>query len=187
MPQANSLAFEGKKHISIIKLGISQIYLNEDKISAVKKWFDPHDLRNFEPLPVHDFGNGKLTLTDGHSRAFVAYQTGVAKIPVIYDTDDIVTSGTGQMLYKNDIAWCERFGLNDIRDLERRIISNGEYQDLWIGRCDKAYNLLTETDEQQRKEWQALHPDMFLYGASEDLRRLYFESSDGKNMIFDLS
>ena len=56
-----------------------------------------------QPLPVHDFGDSRLTLTDGHSRAFTAYQH-KAKVPIVYDTDDIVTCDEGQMLYKNDIV-----------------------------------------------------------------------------------
>jgi len=54
------------------------------------------------------------------------------------------------MLYKNDIAWCERLHLKNISDLASRIVSNEQYEKLWIRRCDHAYNLLTKTDEAQR-------------------------------------
>lgn len=184
MSETKLQQFAHIKYISTTELGISQIYLNEDKLSAIEKWFVGVDISHFEPLPVHDFGNGRLTLTDGHCRAFVAYKKGIAKIPVVYDTDDIVTSETGQMLYKNDIAWCNRFGLNNIGDLERRIISNSEYRDLWIGRCDKAYNLLTQTSEEQRRKLESLRKDLYLYGASEDLRVLYYEDINGNSFEF---
>jgi len=177
--------FNGVKCFPINELGLSQIYLNKDKLLNIEKWFNPNDLSNFPPLPVYDFGNGRLTLTDGHSRAFIAYKYGLDKIPVVYDTDDIITSETGQTLYKNDIIWCERYGLNHICDLESRIISNDEYQRLWIGRCNKAYNLLTQTTEPQRLDLNLLHPELFLYGANEKLDIFFFE--DEKGNLYDFS
>ncbi|MBE6890560.1 MAG: hypothetical protein E7481_00895 [Ruminococcaceae bacterium] len=172
--------FSGIKYITITNLGLSQIYLNEKKLLNIEKWFKPNDLSNFSPIPVHDFGNGRLTITDGHSRAFIAHKHGLEKIPVLYDTDDIVTSQIGQLLYKNDIIWCERFNLNDIRDLGSRIITNEEYQTLWIGRCDKSYNLLTQTTAKQRADFNLLHPNLFLFGSNENLDTLFFEDKAGE-------
>ena len=171
--------FDGVRYISISELRLSQLYLNADKIAAIEAWFDPHNLSNFEPLYVHDFGDQQLTLTDGHSRAFVAYKNSVEKLPVVYDTNEIVTSDTGMLSYKNDIEWCKRFGLRSIADLSTRIVTAAEYQNLWIERCDKAYDLLTQTTEQQRATWQAMYPQLFLYGISEDLKMLYFENASG--------
>ncbi|MBQ4573958.1 MAG: GNAT family N-acetyltransferase [Clostridia bacterium] len=179
-----SVMFSGVRYVPIADLGLSQIYLNDDKLTRIKQWFNPNDITGFQPLPVYDFGNGKLTLTDGHSRAFVAYKTGLCELPVIYDTDEIVTSKTGQMLYKNDIIWCERFDLKSICDLEKRIVSNEEYEIQWIDRCNKAYNLLTKTDEQQRANWQRMHSELYLYGASEDLKSLFFEDIHGNSFSF---
>ena len=76
--------FSNIRYVSITELGLSQIYLNKQKLLTIEKWFDPNDLSNFKPLPVHDFGNKKLTLTDGHSRAFVANKHGVDKITKDY-------------------------------------------------------------------------------------------------------
>lgn len=171
--------FIGVKMIPLIDLGVSQLYLNAEKLANVQKWLNPADLSNFEPLPVYDFGNGKLTLTDGHSRAFSACMMGVQEVPCIYDTDDIVTSETGQLLYQNDIVWCERFRIHSVCDLKDRIISNSLYKDLWIDRCDKAYNLITQTTERQRNRMQSMCSDLYLYGANEDLTLLFFENEEG--------
>ena len=119
--------FEGIRWIAPTELGVSQLYLNEAKLKSIEKWFDPNRMDKWEPLPVYDFGNSKLTLTDGHSRAFVAYQHQV-KVPIVCDTDEIVTNHTGQLLYKNDIIWCLRFGIRTIADLGNRIISAESYQ-----------------------------------------------------------
>ena len=173
--------FSGIKYLSVASLGVSQIFLNEDKLTNIQSWFNPSDLRNFDPLPVHDFGNGKLTLTDGHSRAFLAYTAGIDTVPVVYDLDDLVTSTTGQLLYKNDIVWCDRFKIHSVLDLKDRVISNALYKDLWIDRCDKAYALLTQSTELQRKKWQSMYLDLYLYGANEDVSLLFFEDELGNS------
>ena len=95
-------------------------------------------------------------------QAFVAYQYKV-KIPIVYDMDDMVTSETGQQLYKNDIVWCQRFHIETIADLYNRIVDYSKYQSLWVKRCDFAYNLLTQTSEEERFQIQNRHPDLFLY------------------------
>ena len=171
----NKNQFEGIQYVKVVDLGLSQIYLSADKITRVRRWFRSDDLSVFEPLPVHDFGNGRLTLTDGHSRAFVAYKTGVTHVPVVYDADDMIISELGQHLCRHDIVWCDRFELRDVRDLESRILSSGDYQRLWLDRCEKAYNLLSQTNEARRELLVKLCPALFLYGASQDLSILYFE------------
>ena len=87
--------FSGVRYFSVLELGVSQIYLNEQKMANIRKWLNTNDLTKFEPLPVCDFGNGRLTLTDGHSRAFGAYTMGIHKLPVVYDTDDMISSDIG--------------------------------------------------------------------------------------------
>lgn len=174
--------FAGIKWLPISDLGVSQIYLSADKLDNVRAWFNPADLTGFDPLTVCDFGNGRLTLTDGHSRAFIAYTMGVSELPVVYDTDILVTSDIGQLLYKNDIVWCERFGVKTIGDLRERIISKTDYEELWIKRCDKAYNLLTQTTQEQRVNLQRLCPELYLFGANADVSLLFFESLDGQSI-----
>lgn len=178
------MKFSGIKLINIDMLGLSQIYLNSDKIVSVSEWFDPHDMRNFRPLPVHDFGNNNYTLTDGHTRAYVAYKNGVSVLPVLYDNDDIVTGQVGQMLYKADIDWCKRFNLFHIKHLENRIVNNSIYQELWINRCDRSYNLLIKTSRSERIQLQKLVPNMFLYGASEDVLTFFFEDTAGRLFFY---
>lgn len=178
------MKFNGIKLINIDLLGLSQIYLSSAKITSVTKWFNPHNMENFQPLPVYDFGNKTYTLTDGHTRAFVAYKKGVSVLPVFYDNDDIITNHIGQMLYKADIDWCKRFKLSHIKQLENRVLSNSAYQKLWIERCDRSYNLITKTSHNERMQLQNLDPDLFLYGASEDMSVLFFENVEGKLFLY---
>lgn len=178
------MEFEGIKQIPIDQLGLSQIYLSGKKIAAIKKWFDPHCMENFSPLPVHDFGNHIYTLTDGHTRAYVAYKSGLTALPAVYDLDDIITNQTGQMLYKEDIEWCGRFHLSHIKDLGNRILDKAAYQKLWVERCDRSFHLLTQTSSEERVQLQRLAPDLFLYGASQDIQVLFFEDGAGRLYIY---
>lgn len=169
------ILFQGVQWVAPTDLGISQLYLNQSKLRNVEKWFDPNNMNLCQPLPVHDFGDGRLTLTDGHSRAFIAYQH-KTKVPIVYDTDDIVTCDEGQLLYKNDIVWCRRFHLRTVADLENRIVDDSEYQSLWIDRCEQAHNLLNQTNDYERADIQRQYPDLFLYGANEDFTIYFFEN-----------
>ena len=178
------MEFKGVINYPIMELGVSQIFLNEDKIKAVEEWFDLGNMHIFEPLTVRDFGNGKYTLTDGHSRAYVAYKNGITVIPIVYDNDEIVAGEIGQKLYKTDIEWCNRFFIFNISHLAKRIINNDDYQRLWIERCDRSYNLLTQMTEEERQLLQSIKPNLFLYGASDDLSELYFENSEGESVVY---
>lgn len=173
------MEFKGIKMIPILELGLSQIYLDKSKIEAVEEWFKPHELSKYEPLPVYNFVNDTYTLTDGHSRCYVAYKLGIKHIPVVYDNDDIVTEDMGNLLYSFAVQWCHRFHLKNISHLEQRIIFHEKYEQLWNKRCKSSYNLLTLTSKKERTAIQEKFPDLFLYGSSEDLSTLYFENLAG--------
>lgn len=74
--------------IQILRIQPSQFFISEKKIAQIKKWFQPNDLSNFDPIPVKML-NDKLIFTDGHTRAFVAYSAGMTKIPVVWDLDEL--------------------------------------------------------------------------------------------------
>ena len=175
-----SLEFNGIKLFPISELQVSQIFLNKRKIDDIYKWFKPKDVKNYEPLPVHDFGDGKYTLTDGHSRAYVAFKEGVTHIHIVYDNDDIVVSESGLLQYSHNLLWCRRFNVNTIADFDDRIVSDRQYKKLWIERCDKSYNLLSQTTEAERDILAKKQESLFLFGASEDLSLIYFEDINGK-------
>lgn len=177
------MPFEGVINYPVIQLGVSQIYLNEKKVKAIEQWFSLDDMDVFEPLPVHDYGDGKYTLTDGHSRAYVAYKNGITEVPIIYDADEMVAGELGQILYRTDIEWCKRFSISDISHLGQRILSDDDYQRLWIERCNRSYYLLVRTTKEERKLLQSEKPELFLFGASEDLSDIYFENENGEIIV----
>lgn len=93
------------------------------------------------------------------------------QIPIVYDNDDMVAGEIGQKLYNADIEWCNRFCIENISYLKSRILTNEEYQRLWIGRCDRSYALLTQTTEEKRKQMQDRVPELFLYGGRRNWQR----------------
>lgn len=178
------MAFEGVREVPILELGISQMYLCEDKVRAVEAWLTPEAARGMAPLPVCDFGNGRCTLTDGHTRAFVACRRGMTRLPVVYDADEWIAGDMGQALYRMDIEWCERFRLKDVRCLQGRIVAREAYERLWISRCERSGHLLSRTTPQEREALRKTAPSLFLYGASEDASTLYFEDAQGRPFLF---
>lgn len=163
--------------VGLTDLGISQLYLCGEKLDAVKRWFDTAKLGEYEPLPVYDFGNGRLTLTDGHSRGFVMLCNGLRTVRVVLDRDEMITSETGRQLYKRDIEWCERKGLRNIADLSDRIIPESRYAVLWLERCKRLHNLFSG-DVRNAEDTAKIFSDMYLYGADIELNVLYFERDE---------
>ncbi|MBQ8369037.1 MAG: hypothetical protein IJY35_03550 [Clostridia bacterium] len=160
--------------VPLLSLGLSQIYISQQKLDAVLAWFEPDLLK---PLPVRDFGNSRLTLTDGHTRALAAYRAGMTHVPVEYDNDPLVTGEPGESLYREDIRWCERFGITDISALDDRVVSGEDYIRLWHRRCDRLYELFTRYPAGKRAEIAAMHPELYLYGADDG--GFCFEDADG--------
>ena len=177
------MEFEGIKHIALSDITPSQLYISAEKLRRVEEWFSPEAIAS-EPLPVRDFGNGRYTFTDGHTRAMCAHMAGLTNIPVIYDRDDIVASAEGEMLYRMDIEWCARFGIHTIADLAGRIISSENYNILWRARCDAGYELMTRTTFAQRAAIAAHHSGLVLYGMSADGKTMHFEDLSGKTYQF---
>lgn len=169
--------------INIDELGLSQIYINQEKLHNILAWFDPLKINECEPLPVYDFlENGKYVLTDGHTRAYILYKSGADKIPVMIDNDKIVTCNLGKKLYKEYIEWCKRFCINTVKDFDHRIISNNYYELLWIERCDRLYNLFIamETGLITLNDYEDLkkigeNKKLILYGANENVSCYYYE------------
>jgi len=180
------MRFSGVRLIGIDELRLTQLYLSQKKLDGVRAWFDT-GLTNFTPVSVRDFlGDGALHLTDGHTRTFVAWQQGVRSIPVVYDEDDIVTCEIGQIQYKNDITWCERFGLRQITALADRILPEEAYETLWRGRCGYMYDLETallagaiDKNRFALRKAELERNGLFVYGITEDYGCLRCEDSAG--------
>ncbi|MFB6152531.1 MAG: histone acetyltransferase [Haloarculaceae archaeon] len=119
--------------LPVTDLRSSQLYLNAEKLSSVLGRFGPET--EFGPLPVYEF-DGDLYLTDGHTRAFVAYLTGADRVTVSYDEG--LTEEYDTALYRECLQWCDEAGVERVPDFEGRVLSPETYEREWIDRCSRA-------------------------------------------------
>ncbi len=166
-------------HADVLSLGVTQIYLSSRKIDALLQWFYPADVDTYPPLPVFDFGDG-LRLTDGHTRAYVAYRMGVKSVPVVMDCSEIVTGKLGQQLYRADSAWAKRHGIRDVSGLADRVVTEEAYNLLWKRRCERSHNLLIQADDAMVGRLMRELEGYYLYGADRSLSEFYYEDAAGR-------
>ncbi|WP_458188710.1 hypothetical protein [Haladaptatus sp. NG-WS-4] len=69
-------------------------------------------------------------LTDGHTRAFVAYLAGADELRVVRNTDDV-----SMPAYERCVSWCEDEGVTDVSDLAGRVVTNETFEEQWVERC----------------------------------------------------
>lgn len=114
----------------------SQLYLNGRKLALVTRWFD-FENPNYDPLPVRRFetagGEENWTLTDGHTRAFVAHLAGADELRVVRDSDDLDVD-----LYRKCVGWCEDKDVTEISNLAGRVLNADTFEEKWVARCQAA-------------------------------------------------
>ncbi len=125
--------------LAILQIQPSQLYLSASKIEQVKAWFHPEQPELFQPLPIKRVGK-RLFFTDGHTRAFLAYQAGWREIPVVWDEDDLNWSA-----YEYCVKTAEEQDIWSIVDLENRVLSEQDYQTKWIDWCQAVFKKIHET------------------------------------------
>lgn len=115
----------------------SQLYISKEKLAKIKEKFNSKDLSTLGVIPIKKIGTD-IFYTDGHTRAFAAYQAGFKEIPVIWEDEELDWE-----LYKICIKWCKDAGIYTIADLRNRVIDQKEYEILWYKRCDDLHKKLT--------------------------------------------
>ena len=140
----------------------SQLYISEDKLGAVRTWFDGErladSLARMDPIPVKPLA-GRLLMTDGHTRAAAAFLAGADVLPCVWETDELDWAA-----YAADIDLCESEGITSVAALSRRIVSGADYRVLWEDRCDalygeRPYQVLREEREIIFYTREAVRPD----------------------------
>jgi len=119
--------------ISIEKITPSQLYLSRKRLKDLEK--KEEDL---EPLPVKRIGD-RLFFTDGHHRAFILLKRGRKEIEVYKDEDDL-----DWLEYLICVNWCEKEGIESISDLDERVVSEEDFKELWIERCQHMHEKVDE-------------------------------------------
>ncbi|MET3558000.1 putative aminopeptidase FrvX [Streptococcus rupicaprae] len=119
---------------SILDLQPSQFYLSETKLQAVRAWFDPQDLTNFDPISIKQL-DGEWIVVDGHSRLFVAYQEGLTHLPVVLEEED-----WNWDFYRFCTEATKAKGISTIADLWTHILPQEAYETDWIGWCQTVHD-----------------------------------------------
>ena len=108
----------------------SQFYISDRKLRDINEWFQSEDLSNFEPIPVKML-DGVPVMTDGHTRAVAAVLSGLERVPLIWDEDELSWE-----MYRRCVMECKARGIHSPADLVNRIISESEYREKWDAWCD---------------------------------------------------
>ena len=124
--------------LSFEKIQPSQLYISEEKFKSVWEGFDKE---SYEPVPIKEL-DGEIIFTDGHTRALVAYLKGLEEIEVFWEDEELDWD-----LYRICVRWCKEAGITKIWDLKNRIISDAQYQILWLERCRKEEEKLRNDKE----------------------------------------
>ncbi len=110
--------------LSLDQIQPSQLYINEAKLAQVAE-----GATLLQPLPVKELA-GRIVLTDGHTRAFAAWQAGRSQVEVYWDEDELDWTA-----YEVCVAWCEEAGIRAVADLAGRVVAPDQYQVVWLQRC----------------------------------------------------
>ena len=117
------------RNLTLADLQPSQFYISAGKLAAVESWLTPQSVPHMDPLPVKLL-DGRPVLTDGHTRCVAARRQGIRHLPLIEDTDDLDWD-----CYRACVEECIRRGVHSPEALTGRILSDSDYERLWLGWC----------------------------------------------------
>jgi len=130
-------------YVELDRLQPSQLYISQEKLSAVQGATDFSRPEGIRPIPVKELG-GLQVMTDGHTRAFAAYLAGLKDVPTYVDPDDLDWEA-----YQICVDWCQAEGIHSVADLADRVVYAEDYERLWYDRCRAMQADLAEKRRQE--------------------------------------
>jgi hypothetical protein len=127
----------------------SQLYISSGKLDTVTRKFKQSKPVSIKPVPVKKLGD-QVVFVDGHTRAFAAFLFGFSEIPAYWEDEEIDWDE-----YEVCVRWCKEEGIHTISDLKNRVVSNEDYQVLWLDRCRK---MQKELEEKKKRKNQRNNP-----------------------------
>ena len=128
---------EGKCRMRLVSLSTlrpNNWFINRAKLQSVREAWRRGEQEHLPPVLVAEI-EGELSLIDGHSRAFVAYERGETHIwALALKLEQIEGS---QALYRHIHREGPRNGVETIADLSVRIVGPEDHQRLWVGYCTR--------------------------------------------------
>ena len=119
--------------LRLLDLRPNNWYLNREKLERVRAAWDRGEQEELPPVLVSEI-DGELSLIDGHSRAFAAFERGETHINATIQ--DLETIEGSSELYRHIHREGPTLGINTIADLSDRILPPEEHRRLWTGYCD---------------------------------------------------
>ena len=109
-------------------------YINEAKLNRVREAWRQSKQRQLPPVLVTHI-DGELSLIDGHTRTYAAFENGASHINA--DVQDLADIEGSRALYEHIHRESPRLGIHSIADLRDRIVTPEEHRRLWIGYCER--------------------------------------------------
>jgi len=121
------------KPVRLLALRPNNWYINREKLERVRAAWENGKQNELPPVLVTEI-DGELSLIDGHSRAYAAFERGESHIGAnICELEAIEGSSA---LYKHIHREGSKRGIQTIADLQGRILPLEEYRRLWTGYCN---------------------------------------------------
>lgn len=122
--------------IEIDRLQPSQLYVSQSRLARLTARVGPAEVHRLHPVPVARL-DGRLVLTDGHSRTLAAWRSGRREVVAIWEEDDLDWEA-----YHVCVGWCLQEGISSIAQLADRVVSGREFERLWLDRCRELHRSL---------------------------------------------
>lgn len=109
-------------------------FISRVKLDRVRRAWSEGSQNGLPPILVTRI-DGELSLIDGHSRAYAAYENGKEDIDALVCDLDHIEGSTA--LYRHIHRTGPLLGIETIADLKDRIVEPDEHERLWIGYCSQ--------------------------------------------------
>lgn len=123
----------------------SQLYISALKLKRNREWLTDAN-QVYEPIPIVKL-DGKVVMTDGHTRSVILGQLGAREVSVIWDEDKLDWDE-----YRICVDWCKSEGIKSPLDLINRIVPDELYNEVWIGKCMEMREELNASRDRANKE-----------------------------------
>jgi GNAT superfamily N-acetyltransferase len=112
--------------LPLSELQPSQLYISEGKLRLAREWRSGSDM---DAIPIKEL-DGRKVMTDGHTRAVMAYLEGAQFVSCCRDEDALDWDA-----YRRCVKWCDDEGITGVAALAKRIVPHADYERLWLKRC----------------------------------------------------
>ena len=119
--------------VRIDALRPNNLYISRAKLDRVRSAWH-HGKQSLLPPVLVTLIDGELSLIDGHSRTYAAYENGASGITAVFENIHEIPGSTA--LYEYIHRAGPDHGIMTIADLKNRILDPPEYERLWIGWCN---------------------------------------------------